>query len=506
MNSFSKAIEEIGTEKRTINNSKTYSSSLSKCLDLFALGGSIRSWSDNEIKTIFNEAYKEDPITATKIALYTRDIRNGMGERKVGRIFFSIIAEKYEYYNDNMIFKIISNISEVGRWDDLIYIFYVTKNEYIKNTIGKIIHLTLKEDNMSKAPSLLAKWLPSINAGKLARKEALELLKYLGLSPKNYRKVLSSLRKRINIVETKVTERNFKGINYSKVPSQALLKYNKTFYINDNERFSNYIEDVKKGTKKINVGAVYPYQIIKKFLTAKLRMSCFDYDDREDFYNTAWENLPDYTNGSKAIVMADTSGSMYNPDMEPINIALSLAIYFAERNTGPFRDKFITFSYNPTFQLLRGETLKQKVTNLDMLGWSQNTDINKAFKLVLKTGIDFKVPQKDMPEAIYIISDMEFDSATDPLNNYYYQRHGIELEKTNFELIEKMYNEAGYEMPILVFWNVNAKKQTIPVRYDEHGTILISGKSPTVFSIALDRSSPEDFMLKVLENRYLFVN
>lgn len=503
MNLFSKAMESVGTEKRTLNDAKTYSSSLSKCLDLFALGGSIRSWSDDDIKDMFNEAYKENPIIATKIALYVRDIRNGMGERKIGRIFLSLLANKYNYNNDEMIFKVLPHISEIGRWDDIVYVFYEAKNDSLKKFIATIISATLKEDIVSKKPSLLAKWLPSINAGKLSRRKAIELLKYLELPIKEYRKTLSSIRKKIDIVETKITEQRFKEIDYSKIPSQAMLRYNKTFYNKDEDRFLKYIEDVKKGDKKINTKTIYPYQIIKKPLVVKFKGGYSQED--ENFYNTAWENLPDYTNGSKAIVMADTSGSMLLPNIEPLSIALSLAIYFAERNEGPFKDKFMTFSHTPVFQLLRGETLHRKVMNLDTTGWSQNTDINKAFRLVLETGIKFNVPQKDMPEAIYIISDMEFDRATNSSENFFYKRNNITIEKTNFELIRKMYNEAGYEVPTLVFWNVNAISRTIPVRFDENGTVLISGRSPTVFSLALNRSSPEEFMMKTLLNRYEFV-
>lgn len=506
MNSFNRAMERVGTEKKTLNNSKTYSSSLSKCLDLFALGGSIRYWVENDVETLFNEAYKESPVVATKIALYIRDVRNGMGERKIGRVFLSLIASKLDV-GDDMILKIISHISEIGRWDDLVHIFYNTKNEDLRNSIGRIIRTTLMEDNKSDNPSLLAKWLPSINAGKLARKQAVELLCHLGLSPKNYRKVLSSLRKRIDIVETKVTKQKFYSIDYSKVPSQALMRYSNIFYEKDSGRFSDYIKEVKSGNKKMNTKTLYPYQIIEPFLRSKMmwHSGVSLGKTEEDFYNTAWENLPDYTKGSKAIVMADTSGSMYLSNYDPLTIALSLAIYFAEKNSGPFKDKFMTFSHKPTFQIIKGDTLGQKVSNLDMSGWSQNTDLNKAFELVLKTGIDYNVPQEDMPEAIYIISDMEFDVATSSSNNNLYRRNPVAIEETNFEAIEKLYSEAGYQIPTIVFWNVRALNQTIPVRYDEHGTILVSGKSSIAFSNAVEKTSPHDFMMRVISNRYLFV-
>jgi len=512
MNSFNKAMEAVSTEKKTKNGAKTYSTSLSNCLDLFALGGSVRDWGNNAITGLFSEAYRENPIIATKLALYIRDVREGMGERKVGRIFFNYIADRYAYNKDPMIFKIIPHIADVGRWDDLINIFYEAKNDAVRKEIIDIIFKQLKKDNNSDNPSLLAKWLPSINSGVLSRKKALEILKYINISNKNYRRMLSILRKKIDIVETKVTQGNFSKIDYEKVPSQSMMRYNRIFRNKDLRRFSEYLNKVKTGNAKINTRTIYPYQIVEDLLKEKIYSRYNSYnnreavsDERKEFLDVTWEKLPDFTNDSKAIVMADTSGSMYSSDLAPLCVSISLATYFAERNTGPFKDKFITFSYKPTFHSLKGDSLSQKINNVDFSGWSKNTDISKAFKLILNTAIKYDVPQEDMPETLYIVSDMEFDKAIDSSYNSYYDRNNIELEKTNFQVIEKMYSDAGYEMPTLVFWNVNALNKTIPVRYDENGTILVSGKSPTVFSLAMEKSSPQAFMLKILEDRYLFV-
>lgn len=501
MNMFNNAMEQVSTEKRTLNNAKAYSSSLSKCLDLFFLGGSIRDWSHPKIRTLFTEAYEEDPIIATKIALYIRDVREGMGERKIGRMFLHALASEYNYREDPMILKIIDHIADIGRWDDLVHIFYCTINENLKNEISRIIIRKIKEDINSDRPSLLAKWLPSINAGRLSRKKAIEVMKYTGISNEVYRKILTELRKKIDIVETKITQENFKDIEYAKIPSQAILRYKRIFFKKDTERFKNHIELVKKKKTKMNASTLYPYQLVKPFFENSINRDKLP-DNEVNFYNTMWDILPDYTKAGKAIVVADTSGSMF---LDPMCISVSLAIYFAERNTGPFKDKFITFSHSPKFQTLRGRTLYDKLINLDTSGWSNNTDITKTFRLILETGIKYSVPQEDMPEVLYIISDMEFDAAIDATSNSYYGMHNITLEPTNFEAIKEMYEQFGYEMPMLVFWNVNAKSSTIPVRYNEHGTALVSGKSASTFSLAVEGNSPQEFMLEAIKDKYKFV-
>lgn len=512
MNAFNKAMESVGTEKRTLNEAKTYSSSLSKNLDLFALGGSVRNRIGEETLALFNEAFKENPVLATKISLYIRDVRSGMGERKVGRTFLLELANKNHTSKDQTIFKVIPHLPEIGRWDDLVYLLDNTISYDVKKAVGDLISNQLNKDVKSDTPSLLGKWLPSINAGNASRASALNLLSWIkvddkSLNLKTYRKTLSSLRKKIDIVETKITSKNFEAIDYSKVPSQALNMYKKTFSCKDKERFSEYINAVKSGDKKMNTGTLYPYQLIKEPLLEYF-LGTYSYGRRKivpdfkftnaDYYNTAWANLPDYTDGKKAIVVADTSGSMSWGDATPLSVAVSLAVYFAERNKGPFKNKFISFSSNPKYQILQGDTLTEKISSFDYSEWQNNTDLIKTFQLVLGTAIDYNVPQEDMPEAIYIVSDMEFDQST-----LITGKRGEEL--TTFEVIEEMYKQAGYFMPKLIFWNVNSFSNTIPVRYNQEGAVLISGKSSTTFSLALNGSTPEEFMLNTFAERYKFV-
>lgn len=447
---------------RTENEALTFKSTNSDVLDLFSMGGALRKRENMETEKIISKALAEDLMLGIKCLFYLRDIRGGQGERKTFRTGLKILSNYYPKETE----KVIRLIPEYGRFDDILYL----DNIEIKNFILEEI----KKEN-----SLLFKWLPSENSSSKDTKAlARALRKYLGFSSKKYRKLLSEKRKNLNLVESKMSSKNWKDIDYERIPSKAMLKYKNAFKKNDEENYEKYIESVEKGEKKINTSTLYPYEIIRDVFNKM-------YDKHNKILEVMWNNLPNYVReDDKALVVADVSGSMCGL---PLNVSISLAMYFAERNVGIFKDKFITFSYEPELQEVKGVDIYQKVHNLNNANWNQNTDIQAVFDLILKTGIKNKVDKKDMPNTIYIISDMEFDSAS--------------REETNYEVIKKKYSDAGYEMPVLVFWNVDSRQNNVPVIQNENGVILVSGCSPSIFKMVMERKAPYDFMLSVLNSK-----
>lgn len=448
----------------TENNALTFKSTQSKVLDLFSMGGSLRTRTPQEIEKFISQALAEDKILAIKCLFYLRDIRGGQGERRTFRESLKILSAYYPKDTE----KLLKLIPEFGRWDDLFYLDDIN--------IDKIITEQLEKDINSEHPSLLAKWLPSENSGKKSKELAIKVRKYLGYSSKKYRKTLTLLRNKIKIVESQMSKNEWNEIDYESVPSKASMNYKDAFKKHDEKRYSKYLESVKKGEKKINTKTLFPYEIVRQ---AKIT--------KNETLDLLWKNLPDYTNkNEKALVVADVSGSMMGL---PITISVSLAMYFAERNVGIFKDKFITFSARPELQEVKGVTLNQKIRNLENAHWDQNTNIQAVFDLILDTAIENKVKTIDMPKTIYIISDMEFDEAT--------HRN----DKTNFEIIKQKYEESGYEMPILVFWNVDSRQNNTPVTQNEKGVVLVSGASPVIFKMAVERKTPYEFMLSVLNSK-----
>jgi len=442
---------------RTENGAVTLRSTLNPLVDFFALAGATRKNPQIGLD-LFKKAFAYDPQSAIRVLFYLRDIRGGQGERVLFRNCLAYLAEHEKEVCD----KIVGHVPEYGRWDDL----FVLQVE----TILPIIQAQLILDTKSENPSLLAKWLPSENTSSAkTRQLARGMIKALGASPKEYRKMLSTLRKQISLIEQKLSAKRFDTIDYSKVPSQAGLKYRKSFYRNDQTRYESYLKSVTKGEAKINTSTLYPYQVYKAVGTPGAEQM--------------WANLPDYTDGRNALVVADVSGSMAG---DPMAVSVSLALYFAERNQGIFKDHFITFSGSPSLQKINGSTLRDKMNSIERAEWGMNTDVNKVFKLLVDTAVRNNANPSEMPETIYIISDMEFDACSG--------------RQTNFEAIDKMYAGTDYKRPNLVFWNVSARNKQVPVEHNQDGVTLVSGLSPSTFKLVVENKSPLDLVMDVVNS------
>jgi len=451
---------------RTENDAVTFIRSGSSLLDFYAQAGAMRD-KTSEALDLFKKAFAEDRQKAVRILFYLRDVRGGQGERTLFRICLewlgTDVPEVFE--------KIVGYVSEYGRWDDIFF---------DNDKCFDVIKTQLKVDENSDKPSLLAKWLPTINASsKTTKAKARFMAGKLGFSEVDYRVMIRSIRKKIKAVEEKMSARIWKEIDYSSVPSQASRIYRNAFKKHDEVRYNQFIENAEKGEVKIQAGTLYPYQIYK---TAK--------NDYSRTLEALWNQLPDYTMGKNALVVADVSGSM---DGDPISVSVSLALYFAERNKGQFQNHFITFSGNPRLQRIQGNTLLDKMNSIEQSEWEMNTNLQAVFDLILNTAIRNSTPVSEMPETIYIISDMEFDDACDA--------------RTNFEVIKEKYSVSGYKIPNIVFWNVNASGKNLPTQKNENGVALVSGLSPVIFKIAVENKTPEQVMDDTINSeRYSKIN
>lgn len=459
-NSLLKNMFKETSKGETENGAVTFVRSGSCLLDFYAQAGAMRS-NPTQALELFKKAFAEDRLSAIKILFYLRDVRGGQGERDLFRTCLEWLGT-----DEPKVFeKIIKFVAEYGRWDDL---FFDNKKCY------DFIEEQFNTDSESGHPSLLAKWLPTINASsETTRNKAKLIAKSLGLSDIVYRKRVRDIRKKIGIVESQMSAQEWKEIEYSKVPSQASRIYKNSFLKHDEKRYSKFIEKAEKGEVKINASTLYPNQIYKSV--------------RSDYSKTLealWNQLPDYTNGKNAIVVADTSGSMSG---DPMSVSVSLALYFAERNVGQFQDYFISFSENPKLHKITGKTLKERMNSIE-LGDVANTNLQAVFDLILNTAVKNNTPEEELPSTIYIISDMEFDSATDE-------------DDTNFEAIAKKYKQAGYKMPTLVFWNVDARSgKNLPVQVGENGVVMVSGFSPVVFKMVVENKTPEEVMFDTINS------
>lgn len=450
------------------NGTPAYVSTLSANVDLFGQAGGMRG---KNIIPLFVAAYREDAIMALHVAQNIRDIRGGMGERKA----FRDILLWLEANDPNALLgtKILENTAEIGRFDDLL-IF--SKNTEVQEAAFEIYREALLARN-----GLAAKWAP--RKGPVAN----ALRKHLGLTPRNYRKLLVGLT---NVVETQMCAKEWEAINFSHVPSVASLRYRKAFKRNAPEAYQAYIDALVRndGTAKVNASAIFPHDVIRPLVSNDWRgPTQADIALAEGM----WKALPDYVEGdAKVLVMADVSGSMHGTPME---VSIALALYFSERAKSPaFKDLFLTFSSSPQFHSLKGlDGLYDRVQSTSRANWGMSTDFDAALRLILETAIRGNVPASEMPEMLVVVSDMQFDSCG--------RLNGLEQ-------IRRRYEEAGYTVPNIVFWNVRAAGN-VPVRANSKGVSLVSGYSPAVMKAILSADAasftPEGIMRKaVLIPRY----
>lgn len=466
MNALINAIENEQNVTTTENGAVTLKSTLKSTVDFFGLGGALRNSAEDTAIQLFSKAFAEDPLVAVKTLFYLRDVRGGQGERKTFRTCFSWLAKEYP----EVAIKNIENVLEFGRWDDLFY----TRGTSVWNFVLSLIRSVW----FSGQTNLMFKWLPSENASSKTTKEiAFEVRNHLQVSSRTYRKTLSAKRAELDIVERKMCSKNWDQIKYKGVPSKAALNYKGAFEKHDGARYAQFIADVKAGKTTINAGTLYPYDIVEK---------CFANDDSATL-DVLWNALPDYANGdtSNGLVVADVSGSMSG---RPMAVSISLAMYVSERNNGAFKDRFITFSDTPSLQKVVGNNIREKVRNLQDADWGMSTDLEAVFDLILNTAKKHNIPASELPSKLYIVSDMEFNQACG------------RPSETFFNTIRNKYETANYKCPDLVFWNVNARNVQSPIRFDQSGSCLVSGCSPSILKSLLSGNitSPEQVMLDTI--------
>lgn len=465
---------------RTENGAAAYATTMSDCLDLFSTVGALRAAPEQEIADRFIRAWAENPDLAMKIAFFARDVRGGLGERRA----FRVILKTLSGLAPASVVKNLANIPEYGRYDDLMPLLDTPcKGQmlvYIKEQLAADIAALSVE---GETVSLLAKWLPSVNASSAGTvRAAKQVARSLGMSDADYRKTLSALRARIALLENCLRERDY-TFDYAKQPSKAMFKYRKAFLRNDGARYRAFLEQVRSGEAKLNTGTLYPYELVAPILSGTVS------EAERLTLDATWKALPDYAGDGDALAVVDGSGSMYWSAVQPVpaTVALSLGLYFAQRNTGAFKGHFITFSRSPRLVEVKGRDLYEQVKYAESFNECANTNVQAVFDLILRTAVRNRLKQDDLPATLYFISDMEFDSCAE------------HADLNSFEYARRAFKARGYTLPRVVFWNVASRALQQPVVMNEQGVALVSGCTPRLFEMVLDgRLSPYAYMLEVL--------
>ena len=451
MNQLVNVMQNTANKTTTLNGAKAFKSTKNACLDLFSSWGGMRG---QDASGLVTSALQENPVDTGRILLWGRDVRGGAGERKLFRDNLLLTLSSLPKHK---IKSFIKRIPEVGRWDDL---------EVLFNTQYKHETLAIWSEAIFKQDGLACKWA--------ARKgyNAVALTKYMNLTPKQYRKLIVSGS---NTVEQKMCAQQWKYIEYKHVPSKSMALYHRAFNRHDTHGFSEYKNNLVTGKEKVNANAIYPHEITRV--------------KDEQLRQAMWDAQPNWVKPEQTFIpLIDVSGSMNGTPME---IAIALGVYLAERNKSVFKDLAICFTSEAQIVKLSGN-LTSKLYQTETLPWGGSTNINKAFKNILTLAVNNKIKQSDMPESLIILSDMQFDKNEDYGN------------KTNFQHWKKEYTNAGYKLPTVVFWNLRDYGNK-PVKENTENAVLVSGFSPSMMKslITGEEVTPLEQMYKtIMDNRY----
>lgn len=478
----------------TENGAVGYRTTGKELLDINFAVSSMRSWSEEQIVEKFIKVYYEDKVLAVKWLFFARDVREGLGERRLFRVCMKYLAEQHP----EVAKVVVGLIPEYGRYDDLWCLLDTSLAEEVVSLVKHQLMKDIEEVKEAGEVSLLAKWLPSVNASSVkTRKMARSLVEKLSLTERQYRKAVARLRAYLKVTEVSMSAGEWSKIEYSAVPSKANLRYSDAFLRHDKERREEYLERLQKGETKINASVAFPHDVVHKYCNrSRWRLAVDKFDTTLE---EMWKALPDFVNGAgNTICVADGSASMITSvggtEVTALEVANALAIYFAERSSGQFKDKYITFSQCPQMvDFSNANSLKEKLEIAKNYNECANTNVEAVFNLVLQTAINGGMRQEDLPQNILILSDMEFDRCAVCGN-------GAMLNSRLFSAIANKYAKYGYKLPRLIFWNICGRTETIPVRENELGVALVSGFSPVVARMVLGgKVDPLECLLEQLE-------
>lgn len=471
MNTFANAVLNDSLTARTANGMRAHATTSSAVLDLF---GSIGSARGKDVSRQFMAAIGENEELAVRTLLWARDIRGGAGERQT----FRNLLVQLEQVNPQLAGRLIHKIPELGRWDDL---FVLADPANRREAFAFIA------DALANGNGLAAKWMP--RKGPIA----VELTRFLELSPKAYRKLIVGLTQ---VVETQMCAKQWNEINFSHVPSVASARYQKAFGRNASEAYTRYIQELQKPQAerdpavKINAGAVFPHDVVRSVAMGNPVVA-----------DEQWKALPNYVGDARIFPMVDVSGSMgsvhyaQKGNPQPIEVAVALGLYLSDKNTGPFKDLFLTFSDRPEIVKVQG-ALSAKIRQMSTANWEMNTNLHAAFDRLLQVAVNGNAAPADMPQMLLILSDMQFDRCT-------------RYDDRALAMIARKYEQAGYNVPKIVFWNLNAGYDNLPVKFDSRNTAHVSGFSPAIMKSVLANDledfTPYNVMIKTLmQDRYAY--
>lgn len=506
MNTVLQGLKNYDNYTLTENGGLAHKTTQNAVYDMFATGAAYRKRSDEDCILLFKNAFEENETLAMKCLFYLRDVRGGQGERRFFRVCFHWLAKKHpEAARRNL-----HLLPEYGRWDDLYCVFDTPLEKQALDIIKHQLALDASsyKDGPNEGVSLLSKWLPSENASSAETKRlGNKIRQYLRMTHKEYRKTLSVLRERINVLERLMSANRWEDIVFDKIPSKAGLIYKNAFARRDiiAKKYEAFAKDEKT---KVNADTLYPYEIVAKAVDNHMGYWGYNFSNLSDtdraMIEKYWDNQKDYLGGKpcKMMCVVDTSGSMTGSAASaPINVAISLGMYCAERVGGPFKDHYISFSSRPQLIKIEGVDFVDKVRRIYKTNLCENTNLIGTFELLRK--ISKQARPEDRLDTVIVISDMAIDAGSN-LSRYRWDRdyNNDQYIRTEMEAERKKWEADGLKMPKLCYWNVDARGEA-NILDNGPDVSYVSGFSPVLFESVLSGKTGWDLCLdKLMSKRY----
>tara|TARA_Y100000592_G_scaffold24798_1_gene38836 strand:+ start:11127 stop:12518 length:1392 start_codon:yes stop_codon:yes gene_type:complete len=412
-------------------------------LEFFSKGGSIQNakyyTDDYSSVNEWFSVFREDQELAFKLLFWSRDPRGGAGNRGLFRKIISSGAVKHPEFTRWMDAN-LDRIPEYGRFDDVRSLYGTPLEQSALDFLA---------ENVGHA--LCAKWMD--------RKDV-RLRDVLNLTSKEYRKLLV---KNSNTVEALMCSKSWNDIDFGAVPSIASVRYINSFMRNDKDRYLMHIE--KNG---IPAATAFPHEA-RRLLGAKVDDSIIE---------AFWTSLPNYIKSDERILpMIDVSGSMTceaSGSISCMDVAVSLGMYCSDQLEGEMHRRYLTFDSVPRLKSWHDKTVAEALRDIDHDDWGMSTNIALGLDSILEHAQMFNVAKDQMPTALMILSDMQFDECTSV-------RHS---ELTVVEDSLRKWVDAGFDKPAVIYWNINGYAGQ-PVT-DLNNLALISGFSPAIMQHVLE--------------------
>lgn len=418
-----------------------------------------RNATEEEIIENFRRIFYSGTSYSIKLLFFIRDKVNGLGERRVFRVLLNYLGNEHPKYIENN----LTLIPKYGRWDDLYSLF----NTKVEDAVIDLFRNQIQIDINSNKPSTLGKWLKSENtSSKESRSFGNKTRRLLGYSPKEYRRLLSSLRRKIDIVETNISRREYSKINYENLTELNIKKYKKAFLKNDKADYEKFkLENPKK---------TFIFKSLENIISIiRETLNNPGINSIEDMYLKNLEylidkNIKDLNTFEDTLIINGIEGELIQNKNRYFDILISTILLYNKLNLNSFKNYYMSFKNNPKFNKLTSTDYIGNIKSISKNNINYNMDLNSALDLLLFTSIKKNLKPEAIPKSIMFIYNKSEDMSFNDL-----------------KFISEKWINSGFEMPKIKLWNLKDLSSKFSISYKDN-MVVINGYNKYIWKYILE--------------------